>query len=84
MSSRATLPFSRSLTAAYTVAPVAERARAVSIPIPEEQPVMKATLPWSFPSRPSSWMIWRAVGRASPGPLVEAWAAAYLEVMASF
>ena len=48
---------------------MAKNARAVSTPMPEEQPVMKMTFPASFPSRFSSLMMSRAVGRASPGPL---------------
>jgi len=53
---------------------VVERARAVSMPMPEEQPVMRTTLEVSLFSRPSSLMIWRAEGRVSSGPLGEAWA----------
>lgn len=44
------------------------RARPVSGPMPAEAPVTMKTLSASFPSRRSSLMTWRAVGRASPGP----------------
>jgi len=54
MSERAVLPRSRSRTVQYVVAPVAAIARAVSTPIPEEQPVMRKVLSCNLPSRPSS------------------------------
>ena len=50
------------------VAPVAFSALAVSMPMPEVDPVMTIILLDSFPSRDSSWIIWREVGRASPAP----------------
>jgi hypothetical protein len=40
-----------------SVAPVFASARAVSIPRPEEQPVITMTLSVSFPLSCSSWMI---------------------------
>lgn len=43
---------------------------------PEEHPVTRKTLPCSFPIRSSSSTMPRAVGRASPGPLGLACAAA--------
>ena len=61
------------------VASVVDRARAVSMPIPEEQPVMSMVFEVSFPVRFSSWIIWRAVGRASPGPWGFWCAAKYFE-----
>ena len=81
ISERAVLPHSISRTVQYVVAPVAAIARAVSTPIPEEQPVMRKVLSCSLPSRPSSFMIWRAVGRALPGPWGFWCGAAYLEAM---
>ena len=49
------------------------------LPMPDEHPVMRTTLSASFPSKPSSFTIWRAVGRSSSGPAGFAWAAAYRE-----
>lgn len=63
------LPFSISLTPRKSVAPVTANARAVSVPIPDEQPVIRMTLSESLPSRFSRWMMSRAVGLESPGPL---------------
>jgi len=57
-----------SRTVRNTFPPVAASARPVSGPIPAEQPVTMKTLSSSLPTRSSFWMIWRAVGRASPGP----------------
>ena len=63
-------PFLRSREVAKTRAPVAARALAVSMPIPDEVPVTRKTLSERAPSRLSSCTICRAVGRESPGPLV--------------
>lgn len=48
-----------------------------------EVPVTRKTLSVIFPSRRSSVMIWRAVGRASPGPFWFSglWDSAYLPGM---
>lgn len=62
-------------------APVVFRAWAVEMPRPEEQPVMRITLPRRSLVRFSSWIIWRAVGRLSPGPFGETQEAAYLDVI---
>ena len=58
------------------VAPVAASARAVWTPMPEDVPVMTMTSPLSMPSASSSLTIWRAVGRALPGPSGLAWTSA--------
>jgi hypothetical protein len=50
------------------VAPVADKARAVSMPMSELVPVTTMTLPLSLPSTLLSLMISSAVGRASPAP----------------
>jgi hypothetical protein len=55
--SRAVLALFRSRAVNNSLAPVKDRARAVSIPIPEEVPVMTITFPASFPSTPSSLII---------------------------
>jgi hypothetical protein len=55
-------------------APVEDSARAVSMPIPELDPVRTITLSVNLPSMSLSEMIWTAVGRASPAPLALAWA----------
>ncbi len=48
--------------------PVAASAFAVSAPMPLETPVIRATFPGRALRRSLSLTIWRAVGRASPGP----------------
>ena len=68
-SDRAACPLAASRTPRKSLAPVELSALAVSIPMPEEQPVMRKTLSVSLPCKPSSLMMSRAVGRASPGPL---------------
>lgn len=72
--SRADWALATSRAVRKSVAPVAARARVVSMPIPEDVPVMTMTSPLSLPSASSSLIICRAVGRASPGPLGVAWA----------
>lgn len=76
ISSTTALPLSMLRTVPITWAPVAYMALKVSIPMPEETPVIRNTLSVRLLVRPSSSTIWRAVGRASPGPLSVAWAAA--------
>jgi hypothetical protein len=68
MPERASSALLRSRAWQWTVVPVAARARAVSTPMLEEQPVTRTTFPPSLPSRSLSLTISRAVGRASPGP----------------
>ncbi len=68
MSDRAACPLAMSRTPRKSFAPVVFRALAVSMPMPEEQPVMRTTLSVSLPCRPSSLTMSMAVGRASPGP----------------
>jgi hypothetical protein len=65
---RAPVAFGISRAERKSVAPVVARARAVSMLIPEEQPVTRMVFSGSLPSRPESLIIWMAVGRASPGP----------------
>lgn len=69
-------PFSMSRTVRNSRAPVSCSARAVSIPMPLEQPVISITFSEMAPSSPLSLTICRAVGRASPGPLGDACEAA--------
>ena len=69
MSDKAACPLAVSRTPRKSLAPVVLRALAVSMPMPEEQPVMRTTLSLSLPCKPSSLTISRAVERASPGPL---------------
>lgn len=64
-------PLTASRAVTKTCAPVASRARAVSMPMPEEQPVIRMTLSDSFPDIPSSCTMAAAVGLASPGPAVQ-------------
>ena len=79
MSDRADSPLAVSRTPRKSFAPVADSARAVSMPIPEEQPVMRNTLSESLPSRLSSLTISKAVGRESSTPWGDSWAASYRE-----
>lgn len=65
-------------TARKSVLPVVARERAVSIPIPEEVPVITIVFPLSLPTRSSSMSICWAVGRLSPAPLGSLWRSAYL------
>ena len=65
---QASSPFFTFLTVKNNFAPVLARARAASTPIPLDAPVIRMTLSVSLPSRSSSLMICRAVGRESPGP----------------
>ena len=62
---------------------MAARARPVSGPIPALPPVTMKTLSGMAPMRPSSRIIWSAVGRASPGPprFSFLWASVYLPGM---
>lgn len=83
MSPRAFFPFSKFRAVRKRVAPVAFSARAVSIPMPDEQPVIRTTLSLSFPIKTSSLIISRAVGRLSPGPFGETQDAAYLGSMSA-
>jgi hypothetical protein len=73
---RAPVAFGISRAVRKSVAPVAARAQAVSMPIPEDQPVIRMVLSGSLSSRPSSLIIWRVVGWASPGRWGGVWAAA--------
>lgn len=74
---RAARAFGRLRAARKSVAPVVARACAVVMPMPEEVPVIKMVLPLRALVMSLSWMIWRAVGRASPGPLGSLWTSAY-------
>jgi len=77
ISFRASRAFERFRAVRKSRAPVLWRASVVSRPRPEEQPGMTIVLSWSLLMRPSSSMIWEAVGRASPAPCGLAWTAAY-------
>ena len=69
MSPRTVRPLLRSRTVAKMRAPVDPSARAVSMPRPDEQPVMRMVLSDSLLVKSLSRTISRAVGRASPGPV---------------